>query len=286
MKKRNTAIKLSTFLLSGILCLPAVFVSAENTENAAETAAFPAQQTGEYADYLSANDSMYNVVEDISADLTAAGGSNFSASLFVPADGLYELELSYSAVSEKNATVSLTIDGGLPFDEADRLVFPIYWRDGERKAPDAQGNEFSPDIIAVSEPVSSYAMDYSGHLEGAFRFALSAGSHTVNLKVKSGEINIHSLTFKAPADIKSYSKKQIRENLSLSEPVVIEGEDAVLKNNRSLIDLSDTSQYPFLTGGSVVLSAVCGKILFGEKLTRRAFIGVLIAFFATFLFLV
>ena len=173
---------------------------------------------------------MYNVVEDISADLTAAGGSNFSASLFVPADGLYELELSYSAVSEKNATVSLTIDGGLPFDEADRLVFPIYWRDGERKAPDAQGNEFSPDIIAVSEPVSSYAMDYSGHFEGAFRFALSAGSHTVNLKVKSGEINIHSLTFKAPADIKSYSKKQIRENLSLSEPVVIEGEDAVLKN--------------------------------------------------------
>ena len=201
MKKRNTAIKLSTFLLSGILCLPAVFVSAENTENAAETAAFPAQQTGEYADYLSANDSMYNVVEDISADLTAAGGSNFSASLFVPADGLYELELSYSAVSEKNATVSLTIDGGLPFDEADRLVFPIYWRDGERKAPDAQGNEFSPDIIAVSEPVSSYAMDYSGHFEGSFRFALSAGSHTVNLKVKSGEINIHSLTFKAPADI-------------------------------------------------------------------------------------
>ena len=56
MKKRNTAIKLSAFLLSGILCLPAVFVSAENTGNAAETAAFPAQQTGEYADYLSAND--------------------------------------------------------------------------------------------------------------------------------------------------------------------------------------------------------------------------------------
>ena len=51
-------------------------------------------------------------------------------------------------------------------------------------------------------------------------------------------------------------------------------------------DIPASVQYPFLTGGSVVLSAVCGKILFGEKLTRRAFIGVLIAFFATFLFLV
>ena len=241
MKKQNIAIKLSAFLLSGILCFPAVFASAENAGNAAETVSVPTQQTGEYSDYLSANEEMNNAAEDISADLTDAGGSNFSASLSVPADGLYELELSYSAVSEKNATVSLTIDGGLPFDEADRLVFPVFWRDGERKAPDAQGNEFSPDIIAVSEPVSSYAMDYSGHFEGAFRFALSAGSHTVNLRVKSGEINIHSLTFKAPADIKSYSKKQIRENLSLSEPIVIEGEDAVLKNNRSLIDLSDTS---------------------------------------------
>ena len=51
-------------------------------------------------------------------------------------------------------------------------------------------------------------------------------------------------------------------------------------------DIPASVQYPFITGGSVVLSAVCGKILFGEKLTRRAFIGVLIAFFATFLFLV
>ena len=212
MKKQNIAIKLSAFLLSGILCFPAVFASAENTGNAAETVSVPTQQTGEYSDYLSANEEMNNAAEDISADLTDAGGSNFSASLSVPADGLYELELSYSAVSEKNATVSLAIDGGLPFDEADRLVFPVFWRDGERKAPDAQGNEFSPDIIAVSEPVSSYAMDYSGHFEGAFRFALSAGSHTVNLRVKSGEINIHSLTFKAPADIKNYSKKQKREN--------------------------------------------------------------------------
>lgn len=45
-------------------------------------------------------------------------------------------------------------------------------------------------------------------------------------------------------------------------------------------------QYPFITGGSVVLSAASGRIFFGEKLPRKEVYGVLIAFLATFLFLV
>ena len=45
-------------------------------------------------------------------------------------------------------------------------------------------------------------------------------------------------------------------------------------------------QYPVITGGSVVLSAASGRIFFGEKLPRKEVYGVLIAFLATFLFLV
>lgn len=243
MSKQGLTLKISAFVLTGILCLPSFPAFAENEEKKADTIPAPVsvQQAGDYSEYLSAHNSMSFAAEDISVDLLAFDEKYVSASFSVPTDALYELELSYSAVSKKDAVLSLSIDGELPFDEADRLVFPVFWKDGESKAPDKEGNEFSPDIVAVTEPVSSCAVDYSGHFEDAFRFALSAGKHTVTLKQKSGQIALHSLTFKAPLDVKSYDKKQKRENLSLSDSIVIEGEDAVLKNNRSLIDLSDTS---------------------------------------------
>lgn len=43
--------------------------------------------------------------------------------------------------------------------------------------------------------------------------------------------------------------------------------------------------YPMVTGGSVVLSAVAGRIFFGEKPDRVTLIGLLLSFAATFLFL-
>lgn len=44
-------------------------------------------------------------------------------------------------------------------------------------------------------------------------------------------------------------------------------------------------QYPMMTGGSVVLTALAGYLFFGEKQSRRALIGTCLAFGATFLFL-
>ena len=44
-------------------------------------------------------------------------------------------------------------------------------------------------------------------------------------------------------------------------------------------------QYPMMTGGSVVLTALAGYLFFGEKQSRHALIGTVLAFAATFLFL-
>lgn len=50
-----------------------------------------------------------------------------------------------------------------------------------------------------------------------------------------------------------------------------------------LIDAS--IQYPFLTGGSIVLSMLCGVICFGEKASKRSIIGTALCFIGTFFFL-
>ncbi|MBQ4354846.1 MAG: EamA family transporter, partial [Clostridia bacterium] len=47
-----------------------------------------------------------------------------------------------------------------------------------------------------------------------------------------------------------------------------------------------SAMYPMMTGGSVVLSALAGLVFFREKPDKISLIGILLAFAATFLFLV
>ena len=49
--------------------------------------------------------------------------------------------------------------------------------------------------------------------------------------------------------------------------------------------LPATVLYPMITGGTVVLTAVAGYISFGEKLSRRETVGIILCFFATLMFL-
>ena len=46
-----------------------------------------------------------------------------------------------------------------------------------------------------------------------------------------------------------------------------------------------SAMYPMMTGGSVVLSALAGRIFFGEKPDKISLVGIVLAFAATFLFL-
>ena len=49
--------------------------------------------------------------------------------------------------------------------------------------------------------------------------------------------------------------------------------------------LPATVLYPLVTGGTIVLTAVAGLLLFKQKLSRRATIGIVLCFASTFLFL-
>lgn len=49
--------------------------------------------------------------------------------------------------------------------------------------------------------------------------------------------------------------------------------------------LPATVLYPLITGGVIILTALAGRILFKQRLTRRATVGILLCFASTFLFL-
>ncbi len=52
----------------------------------------------------------------------------------------------------------------------------------------------------------------------------------------------------------------------------------------SAAHLSSTVLYPVITGGTIVLTALAGRLLFREKPGRRALIGTVLSFFSTLLF--
>ena len=49
--------------------------------------------------------------------------------------------------------------------------------------------------------------------------------------------------------------------------------------------LPATVLYPLITGGVIILTALAGRILFKQKLSRRATVGIILCFASTFLFL-
>lgn len=49
--------------------------------------------------------------------------------------------------------------------------------------------------------------------------------------------------------------------------------------------LPATVIYPFVTGGSIILSSLAGAVFFGDKLSKNAILGIVLCFFGTIMFL-
>ena len=178
----------------------------------------------------------------ISGDKIIKLKNSFIAVFNVPKNGKYELLLKYKSKDTENAVVSFEIDNKIPFENAERLNFPVYWvNDGECRT-DGKGNEFSPNQIIYDGFVSVKARDYSGQYEAPYLFALSSGEHTLTVTVKQGDIDISEIELLKPDKAASYTAPADNKyNTANTEPIVLEGEKAFLKNSRSLIPLSDSA---------------------------------------------
>ena len=192
------------------------------------------------SDYENAPDAASDIVIKLQTELSLDKTSSITETFTVPADAKYELTLSYKCKDSINAVVSLEIDGKAPFDDSKRLTFPMFWVNSDKERKDEAGNEFSPDQLLYENTVTSEARDYTGRYEYAYKFALSAGEHQLTLNGVSGNISVSEIKFSAPENIQSYQAPGDAAAVE-TESIVLEGEDASLKNNRSLIPLSDNT---------------------------------------------
>ena len=229
----------ATILLPpGALVCRAEQTTASNIVSTVET------EQDTYSAYLTAHAAWSLAETDATAaalstdGVSITSGQSLTVAVDVPQDALYELQLTYIGRAKNGSTVAFSVDGSVPFSEADSITFPTFWTNGESKQ-DEGGDEYAPEQVQSDRPESVVAADRSGQQEHPYRVALSAGRHEISIAVTQGEMTVLGITVSAPEQPENYRQPAGHE--PCAEQIVIEGESADRKSARTLSPLSDGS---------------------------------------------
>ncbi len=188
--------------------------------------------------------------QNVSRDVIdwVGGKGTVSYTITVPKSAYYNFYFEYlPSVTGVNVELGLLIDGqNYLFDGANALSFSRDWVNvpanaddpNQKWREDAQGNQLAPEQQLTGELVERVATDKTGVAVDPFLFYLTEGEHTITLVGQGHNALISRLGFIAPESPILYneyfSSDKYSENKDVA-PIIIQGEDAVLKNDNSLI---------------------------------------------------
>lgn len=158
----------------------------------------------------------------------------------IPQQGLYSVVFNYRAIDSGTASMefSFRVDRSYPFSEAEKLSLPRIWRDDEKRF-DGMGNQISSKLIAF-DGLYRYTLTDTYESGNPYVFLFSSGVHEISVAPVSGEFFLEEVIFSVPQQVEIYSKPQSGELYS-GDTIIIEGEDAILKSDYSLVGKSDNS---------------------------------------------
>ena len=177
-----------------------------------------------------------------------AAGETVTYSFEVLQSGLYNIKLSYMPLGGNGGdiTVRLTLDGAVPFSEAEKLTLPRMYKDSEGKRYDSYGNQYSPEQEEAGEFITKAFCDITGAENTPYAFYISAGSHSIALTCGDEPFALEKTVIAAPDALLPYAEveKSYKEKGFISaegEPIIVEGEDAALKSTRAIVPKSDST---------------------------------------------
>lgn len=240
------------FLLCGI---PegSLSISAVNVSDKSEF-------SSEYSEYLSGKNTAENDVRIPLSVYSAEGAKvsfndgaifwedgkgQISFSVEVQENALYNLELVWKASgSGVDPQFGLMIDGKYPFSDTKKIILNREWKNAtENPRSDAQGNEYAQEQIETDSDIKSLIFDYTGVVTEPYQFYLTAGTHLITLFEIGQGVYIKGLTLKAPEKVNPYSEvaKDYKTEKIDTDIIVLEGENADVKNSKSIIPKSNNS---------------------------------------------
>lgn len=167
----------------------------------------------------------------------------------VPETGMYRITMEYLGYGGKGSDIEriLQIDGRVPYDEANYLIFPRTWKDvygTERK--DINGNDIRPGQEEIKKWLKADFRDSSGYYPEPFAFYLEKGRHTLRLTSVREPLMIESFTFHGEEAVKSYDEVKSEYDKAGYKPAdgaitYIQAEDNSEKSEKSNYPLNDRS---------------------------------------------
>lgn len=213
------------------------FSDYKNAETAIELAADDAQLTGDAA--------LKNDVAGRKAVCWEQGEGSASWSFNAPENSYYNLKLIYaSTTTGVDYSFMLEIDGSMPFDEAEALVFPRLWQNAESEfKTDYLGNTLTPEQQEIEGYYEVLARSSTGVTVEPYAFYFTAGDHTLTLRDPGQQAAVAAVVLQ-PAEITS-DYKEVSADYDIADTeadtIVIEGESAAVKSSSSLIPKSDNT---------------------------------------------
>lgn len=150
----------------------------------------------------------------------------------IQSDGLYAVGLSYKALDDAivDITLDLKIDGKNPFYEANRLTIPRLWEDSEF-GTDSAGNQFATEPNPYDNYYYHTLKDNSGWSNDEYLLSLTAGNHIVEIGAVDGAFELEYFVFDIPEQTEKYIAPTAKNEFYKGDEIIIEGENALLKNS-------------------------------------------------------
>ncbi|MDE6421449.1 MAG: extracellular solute-binding protein, partial [Lachnospiraceae bacterium] len=179
--------------------------------------------------------------------LTMEEGS-ITYEVMVEQAGFYNLRLVYYPMEGKNNEIgrSVSVNGEIPYDEAQYFEFTRIWRNADEIVRDARDNDVRPKQEEAPSWISVYCKDSEGFYQDAMYFYLEKGVNTITFDSTQEPMIIGQLILEQeerPISYAEYQSANARAGYTQvsAEPIKIQAEDASYKSNSTLYPITDRS---------------------------------------------
>lgn len=184
----------------------------------------------------------------------------------VPADGLYEMQISYRPVTGKGLRRPIVwdmfVDGKRPFRETSSITLYRQWKDARPIKTDDEGDQIRPKSDEITTWMTTPLFDSGGAYAAPLQWFFSKGTHTIRMQGYE-PIAIESIKLTPPQKLQSYAdvaKAYPQSKPAAAEVITLQAEEPSIKSDSAIQMASDTDQRTVpLAKGKITFNSIGGK---------------------------
>lgn len=192
--------------------------------------------------------------------------SSLQYSFTVNKSGLYRIGINYGFTAEsagEGLSLSLRIDGELPFTEADDFTLKTPWSFGKIEK-DSRGNDIMPEQAVLPDGAFQWLYIGGGSYNTPALFYLKAGGHTLDVLMTSALFTVEKITvsgYSGAVPYSEYEKNVSDRKTGKAETITLEAERPFLRSDSSILpkyDIQNASTNPS-SPNKMLLNALDGS---------------------------